>query len=88
VVQPIVENDGASVPAGDGCMASFGYLNNNPQPVDIPIGSDNHFNIGVAPEVTHFAVSRVYDVFQVTWTTPGDLVWTLNGYTATAKWCH
>lgn len=89
IVHPIAENDGLSAPQGSGCLASFGYLNDNPQPVDIPAGGSNYLspNISPAPQVTHFLVGRMYDVFQVAWNAPGDLVWNLDGQTATVKWC-
>lgn len=90
IVHPIAENDGNSVPAGGGCLASFGYLNDNPQAVDVPAGGSNYLNPNIvpAPQVTHFLVGRMYDVFQVVWNVPGNLVWNLDGQTATVKWCN
>jgi choice-of-anchor A domain-containing protein/uncharacterized repeat protein (TIGR01451 family)/TQXA domain-containing protein len=71
--------------------AHFGYLNSNDVEVTISVGSDNKFS--PAPEdrgqTTTFNPGRTDYYpnadFTVTWDGSSDLVWTLNGKTATAS---
>lgn len=66
--------------------AHFGYKNPNLLPVTIPIGSQNKFT--PAPidrgQSTLFMPGRQVDTFAVDFTS-GNLVWSLNGRTATAS---
>jgi hypothetical protein len=91
-VRPIAENDGASEIVPGGCRAYFGYRNDNPRPVDIPLGPRNSLSddtATVTPGITtHFEVNRVTGAFSVIWTTPGPITWTLDGRQATANWCN
>lgn len=93
-VRPFAENDGnAEQVPGGGCRAFFGYRNDNPQPVDIPVSEDrNWIDDPVAqanpPQPTHFEVGRIFSVFEFTWFTGQDLTWWLDGRPAVATWCN
>lgn len=91
-VIPIAENSGSSSPVAGGCQASFGYQNNNAQPVDIQIGMRNALSdegAVVSPgQPTHFQVGQVSSAFSVTWTSGGPLIWSLDGRSAVANWCN
>ena len=92
-VRPFAENNGVSEPVpGGGCRAFFGYRNDNPQAVDIPVSEDrNWIDDPVAqanpPQPTHFEVGRIFSVFEFTWFTGQDLTWWLDSRPAVAIWC-
>jgi hypothetical protein len=95
-VRPIAENNGESIvdPAGQGCLAYFGYRNDNPVEVDIPydpVGGRNFFNVGyvlIDPEPpSHFLIERVSPAFMVIWNVEGSFIWNLDGRQAEAFWC-
>lgn len=86
-ISPVVE---CVIDLGGGAFkARFGYNNPNPVAITIPVGNTNKFtpspqNRGQA---TFFLPGRQRNVFDVTHT-GGNLVWTLNGKTATASLKH
>ena len=90
-VWPIAENDGISAVVPGGCQATFGYRNDNPTPVDIPIGALNQISDDTAQitpaQPTHFLRDRVTGAFQVFWTSGSSIIWSLDGRLATAEWC-
>ena len=92
-VRPIAENKGASekdLETG-GCKAYFGYQNDNPMAVTIPLGELNFLSVeaDTSPGIpTGFKVGRVAPAFTVVWTKSGSITWTLNGRKATARWCQ
>jgi hypothetical protein len=81
-VSPVLEcvsRDGAKY------VAHFGYSNKNASRVEIAVGSSNRFTPGEnLGQPTLFQSGRLVDVFQVTFA-GGNLVWTLDGRTATAS---
>ena len=89
----MVENGGVSEAAGPGrCRAYFGYLNDNAAPVNISAGSSDNFLTStvalIAPELPSvFLPGRVNNAFYIEWEAAGDIVWVLDGKTATAGWC-
>jgi hypothetical protein len=92
-VRPIAENNGnADQMINGGCRAFFGYRNDNPNEVDVPVGPRNNLDDPAAiinpPQPTHFLVGRVFGAFEFTWYSGQPLVWTLDGRTATANWCY
>jgi len=92
-IRPIAQNNGdAYQVANGGCRAYFDYHNDNPNDVDIPVGPLNNLNDPAAainpPQPTHFEVGRVIGAFEFTWYSGADLVWSLDGRTATAYWCY
>jgi len=92
-VRPIAENDGnADQVANGGCRAYFGYRNDNPNEIDIPIGTRNTLDdpAGILnpPQPTHFLVGWVPGAFEFTWYSGLPLIWTLDGRTAIANWCY
>jgi hypothetical protein len=95
-VRPIAENSGQSIvdPDGKGCLAYFGYRNDNPVEIDIPIGDRNHLSgptVRIGPESeqpTHFYTDRVSPAFEVVWNIPGSFSWVLDGREAVMKWCN
>jgi hypothetical protein len=92
-LHPIVENGGVSEIAGPGrCRAYFGYLNDDALPVSLPAAPpDNFLDVDVAlisPELPSvFLPGRVNNAFYIEWETAGDVVWVLDGKSATAGWC-
>lgn len=90
-VRPVAENDGVSEAVPEGCRAYFGYRNDNPQEVDIPLGPRNLISddtAAISPGLTtHFLVGRVFGVFEVVWNSGGPIIWTLDGRSASANWC-
>lgn len=96
-VIPIAENLGESSPDPDGrgCVAFFGYANENPIEVDIPEGEHNYLSqpvVEISPDgslPTHFLVDhRVSLAFAVVWDVAGPISWFLDGVEATAQWCN
>jgi hypothetical protein len=94
-VRPIAENNGQSEidPGGQGCLAYFGYRNDNPVEVDIPLGQRNYFSepfvlITPAPPPSHFLIERVSPAFMVIWNTGQSFIWYLDGRDASAVWCN
>jgi hypothetical protein len=81
-VSPVLEcvsRDGARF------LAHFGYSNKNASRVEIAIGGGNKFVPGGdLGQPTLFASGRLVDVFQVPFS-GGNLVWVLDGRTATAS---
>jgi hypothetical protein len=81
-VSPVLEcvsRDGAKY------VAHFGYSNKNTSRVEIAVGSSNRFTPGEnLGQPTLFQPGRLVDVFRVTFA-GGNLVWTLDGRTATAS---
>jgi hypothetical protein len=82
--------EGSVVQNADGtCTATFGYRNPNSYLVHISIGSGNRFS----PEAEDrgqpedFLPGRQRNVFSVTWSGGYNLVWLLDGDSATAGWC-
>ena len=74
-------------PGATSFAARFGYSNPNATPVVIPVGASNRFVPAPADrgQPTAFAPGRTADALTVTGIPNGtDLVWTLNGRTATA----
>lgn len=65
--------------------AHFGYYNPEANDVSVPIGSNNRFSIAPADrgQPTSFEPGRHYDVFTAVFP-EGNLVWSLDGRTATA----
>lgn len=92
-VRPVAENGGASEPEGEmACRAYFGYRNENPQDMNIPVGERNYLTesaISVNPGLPEvFTVGRVAGAFEVIWDTGGPISWVLDGQSATANWCR
>lgn len=95
-VRPIAENNGLSSvdPEGQGCLAYFGYRNENPVEIDIPIGERNNLSetpVRIGPESeqpTHFYTDRVSPAFEVVWNSGNSFIWTLDGRQAIALWCN
>jgi hypothetical protein len=83
-ITPVVEC--VSRTGNSGFIALFGYFNPNPNPVTIPVGSDNGFT--PAPQdrlqTMSFLPGRQRNVFTVS-NGGGVLTWNLNGRTATAS---
>jgi hypothetical protein len=94
-VRPIAENSGQSIvdPNGKGCQAFFGYRNDNPDEIEIPIGERNHLSpdpVSILPDgeqTTYFYTDRVSPAFVVIWDIEGPMVWTLDGREAIVQWC-
>jgi hypothetical protein len=95
-VRPIPENNGESTidPNGQGCLAYFGYRNDNPVEIDIPIGERNFLSeppVRIEPgteQTTHFYTDRVSPAFAVVWNSSAPFIWTLDGREAVAQWCN
>ena len=95
-VRPIAENSGESFvdPDGEGCLAYFGYRNDNPIEIDIPIGERNYLSetpVRIGPETeqpTHFYTDRVSPAFEVVWNNPVPFTWYLDGREAVVQWCN
>lgn len=95
-IRPIAENNGESVvdPDGQGCLAYFGYRNNNSIEIDIPIGERNYLSetpVRIAPESeqpTHFYTDRISPAFEVVWNNPVPFTWYLDGREAVVQWCN
>ncbi len=79
-IQPVIECLTSTNPA----QAVFGYQNDNPFPVQIPIGNTNNFVPGTfdrsQPEV--FYSGRVNNVFTTPLSTSDSLYWRLGHYSA------
>ncbi len=93
-VRPIAENNGESEidPFGRGCLAYFGYRNDNPTQVIIPLGERNYFSqpyvfIDPDPPPSIFEIERVSPAFSVIWDTGEPFIWYLDGREAVARWC-
>lgn len=95
-VIPIAENLGESSPdpEGQGCMAIFGYDNENLGEVDIPVGDRNYLSqpaVRIEPGgslPTHFLVDRISPAFAVVWNVEGPISWFLDGGEAVVQWCN
>ena len=102
LLYPKAENEGISDPDlanPAGCMGFFGYVNTNPQAIDIAPGSDNflspnayevnlgdpYFSSGLP---TSFYTGSWSGIVQVKWDTGTPITWTLNGESATLGWCR
>lgn len=93
-VRPIAENNGESEidPLGRGCLAYFGYRNDNPMQVIIPLGERNYFSqpyvfIEPDPPPSIFEIERVSPAFMIVWNTGEPFIWYLDGRQAVARWC-
>jgi len=85
-VRPIAENNGESEidPLGRGCLAYFGYRNDNPTVVTIPLGERNYFSqpyvfIDPDPPPSVLQIERVSPAFMVIWNTGEPFIWYLDG---------
>jgi hypothetical protein len=95
-VRPIAENNGASSvdPGGQGCLGYFGYRNDNPVEVDVPLGERNYLSgapVSLSPggdPPTHFYTDRVSPAFEVVWSDPVPITWYLEGRSAVLQWCN
>ncbi len=86
-ISPVVE---CITDNGDGSFtARFGYNNPNPTTITIPVGENNKFvptKVGLSQPTT-FLPGRQRNVLRVI-SGGGNLVWVLNGRTATASFNH
>jgi hypothetical protein len=88
-VVPQEENGGQAEVLAGACRASFGYWNQNPRVVSIPLGPNNYLSEeGIDGQPTTFMVGQVSGAFSVDWASGADLIWSLDGRSAVAYWCN
>lgn len=86
-ILPLLE--GTVEPGVDSCIAYWGYNNPNTYNVSFSAGSaTNQFSPGGNQgQPSDFLPGRQVSVFSVVWTGGLDLIWQLDGSSATAPWC-
>jgi hypothetical protein len=102
LVYPKAENGGVSDPDPEnpdtGCMGFFGYINTNPQAVDIPPGggnflSESAYEVQVTDPFSNGLPTTFFEGewsgnVRVKWNSGTPITWTINGQSATLNWCH
>ncbi len=73
--------------SGGQLQATFGYTNNNPFPIALPIGAVNKFSPGASDrgQPTNFTQGQVNSVFKVPFAEADTIEWLLNGRSASAS---